>query len=273
MSPLRSCRGAIAVAALACLAVLPAEASVAAPPEPTPRAITPQEARAWKPDLATARRFADTRTGDVSLALVDMRGRLHESGGYRGYITASTFKVMLLVAYLRQDSVARRGLTGDERALLGPMIRRSDNDSATRVRDLLGRGPIEALAARAGMRGFELNPIWGYCRTTARDQAVFLRGLPSLLPDRHRAFALRQLESIIPRHRWGIADVKPRGWSLHFKGGWGLRGLRVEHQVAVLRHGPRRIGVAVLSEGNPSRRYGRATLEGVFRRLLPRLPR
>ena len=207
--------------------------------------------------------------------LRDLRheNRLSAHKGSRSYIMASTFKVMLLAAYLRQDSVDDRALTEGERHLLGPMIRESDNSNATQVRDTLGRGPIESLASAAGMGGFQWNDIWGYSRAEPKDGARLMRRLPGLLPNRHRAYALRLLENIIARQRWGVAHVKPEGWELAFKGGWGLRGFHVEHQVALLRHGRRSIGVSVLTQGNPSRPYGRQTLEGVYQRLLKDLPK
>ncbi|MDQ3759756.1 MAG: class A beta-lactamase-related serine hydrolase [Actinomycetota bacterium] len=240
-------------------------------PLPTEAGISPNEAKAWHPDLAAAARFAESRSTDVSFAIYDMRDRLSAHEGERDYIMASTFKVMLLVAYLRQ--AAGRDLTQNERDLLVPMIRESDNASATRVRDILGPGPIYRLADDADMAGFAWSESWGLCRATPRDGARLMRRLRGLLPSRHRGFALRQLESVIPRQRWGVAHVEPKGWDLAFKGGWGLRAYRVEHQVALLRHGKRRIGVSVLTQGNPSRRYGRATLEGVYERLLKDLPR
>jgi len=235
--------------------------------------ISPEEARKWHPDTAAATRYAKSRSTQVSFAIYDMRDRLSAHEGSRGYIMASTFKVMLLAAYLRQDSVDDRDLTDGERDLLVPMIRESDNASATKVRDMLGRGPIENLASAANMSGFEWSDIWGYCRAEPKDGARLMRRLPGLLPKRHRNFALRQLENIIPRQRWGVAHVEPKGWDLAFKGGWGLQGYRVEHQMALLTHGKRRIGVSVLTQGNPSRPYGRATLEGVYKRLLKDLPR
>jgi hypothetical protein len=248
-------------------------AVIASVPSGAGAGISPQEARQWHPDTAAATRYAKSRSTDVSFAIYDMRDRLSAHEGSRAYIMASTFKVMLLVAYLRQDSVEGRDLTDGERDLLVPMIRESDNSSATQVRDMLGRGPIERLADAANMGGFRWHEIWGYCRAEPRDGARLMRRLPKLLPNRHRKFALRQLESIIPRQRWGVAHVQPTGWDLAFKGGWGLRGYRVEHQMALLTHGKRRIGVSVLTQGNPSRPYGRTTLEGVYARLLKDLPR
>lgn len=255
------------------LAVATVLATAAISPGGAQAGISPEEARQWHPDVAAAERYAKSRSTQVSFAIYDMRNRLDAFEGSRSYIMASTFKVMLLAAYLRQDSVEGRELTEDERDLLGSMIRASDNANATQVRDMLGRGPIENLANAAGMGGFVWNDIWGYCRAEPRDGARLMRRLPGLLPNRHRGYALRLLENIIGRHRWGVAHAKPAGWDLAFKGGWGLRGYRVEHQVALLTHARRSIGVSVLTQGNPSRAYGRTTLEGVYRRLLKDLPR
>jgi hypothetical protein len=153
------------------------------------------------------------------------------------------------------------------------MIRRSDNERATRIRDMLGRTPIERLAHAAKMEDFQWNSIWGHCRTSAGDQAFFMRKVHKFVPRRHRAFAMRQLKHIVSSQRWGVGQVDPKGWELFFKGGWGSGSGAVDHQVAQLRRGDRRLGIGVLTEGSPTHQYGKETLEGVFRRLLRDLPR
>jgi hypothetical protein len=65
-----------------------------------------------------------------------------------------------------------------------------------------------------------------------------------------------------------VARVRPDGWRLYFKGGWGAGTDLIEHQVALLRSGAHRVAVAVLTSGNPARAYGEQTLHGVFARLL-----
>lgn len=186
---------------------------------------------------------------------------------------ASVFKVMLLVAYLRQPDVARRPLRGWERRLLVPMVRRSDDYAATRIRDLAGPGRIARLARRAGMRDFTYDPVWGMSRTSARDQARFMRSLGRFLPHRHRRWARWQLRKITPGQRWGVARARHPGWRLHFKGGWGSGSGAVDHQVALLRGRGRAISLAILTTSSPSHAYGKATLEGVAKRLLRGLPR
>src|SRR5687767_8037225 len=142
MGLMRSGKALIVLALVAAGALVPPSAQAG---------ISPEEARQWHPDTHAAERYARSRSTDVSFAIYDMRNRLAAHEGSRSYIMASTFKVMLLAAYLRQDSVDDRELTEGERDLLGPMIRESDNSNATQVRDMLGRGPIESLASAAGM--------------------------------------------------------------------------------------------------------------------------
>jgi hypothetical protein len=148
------------------------------------------------------------------------------------------------------------------------MIRRSDNVSATRIRDLVGNAAVNALAEAAGMTRFAIDPVWGLSRITARDQTRFFLDLERLLPERHRAYALRLLRTIVPSQRWGMGETIPERWRLHFKGGWGSGSGAVDHQVGLLRRGEERVSIAILTTSSPSHAYGKATLEGVSRRLM-----
>jgi hypothetical protein len=223
-------------------------------------------AERWEPDVAGAAAWASARQGSVTFA-VRTEDRLVGSGLDRRFPSASVIKAMLMVTYLRRASVRDRPLDAADKALLSPMIRMSDNIAATRVRDIVGNRAIVRLARRAGMTRFAINPHWGLSLITARDQTRFFLGIEDLLPDRHRAYALRLLRTIVPSQRWGMAQAIPAGWRLHFKGGWGSGTGAVDHQVGLLRRGEHRVAIAVLTVGNPSHAYGKATLRGVFRRL------
>jgi hypothetical protein len=90
----------------------------------------------------------------IAFAVVDQRGRVH---GYHRAATApsaSVLKAMLLVAYLRKQSVRHRALTDYERGLLGPMIRRSDNVAASTVLGLVGNAGVIRSPRRPGWRTF-----------------------------------------------------------------------------------------------------------------------
>ena len=115
------------------------------------------------------------------------------------------------------------------------------------------------------MKRFTLKGNWGDTLITAADQALFFSKIDLLVVPRHRAYARKLLARIVPEQRWGIPPAVPKGWSVRFKGGW-RRGL--VNQVALVERGQRRIGLAVLTDGDPSHVYGTTTVRGVARRLL-----
>lgn len=221
--------------------------------------------------LADAKRWAGDRLGSVAFAILDECGRLLGDHRFRVYYSASAVKAMLLVAYLRRDDVRERELTDSERGLLGSMIEQSDNKAADTIFAGVGESGLNDVAAAAEMRHFVSSSFWGGSGITAGDQAAFLGRIEHYVPKRHESFALAVLANVIDDQRWGIADVVPRGWEIHFKGGWypAANGWRV-NQVATLRRHDRAFAVAVLSEGNPSFEYGQETMAGVAKRLLKR---
>jgi hypothetical protein len=242
------------------LAVHAAAAPSAPPPE-------------WKPHMAAARAYAASRAGDVSFAVRTER----RSWSWRGtttYRSASVVKAMLLVAYLRRPDVRGRPLQPGERALLDPMVRRSDNDAADAINARVGVAGLSALARRAGMRRFVPYPVWGGSSITANDQARLFLRIDRLVPVRHRAYAMGLLRGVVPEQRWGIAAAVPDGWRIAFKGGWGPGVTQdVNHQAALLTKDRLRVSIAVLTANSPSQAYGAGTQEGIARRVLRGLDR
>jgi hypothetical protein len=233
----------------------------------------PASAVTWRPAVEPAREYAQQRAGSVSFAVIGTDGVLRGDRAGTSVAAVSVIKVMFAVAYLRQRTVRDRPLRDADRDLLRPMIRRSDNDSASRIADIVGPRAMNRLAQRAGMRDFAYTRPWGNSRTSARDQARFMLELERHLPARHRAYALRLLARIVERQRWGIGEVDVGDWTAHFKGGWGSGSGAADHQVVLLRHPDgTRVALAVMTTGNPSHEYATRTQRGVFRRLLADLP-
>ena len=226
----------------------------------------------WEPRIGVAAAWADDRAGEVSIAVLNPAGRYWRSRAGRVVPAASVLKVMFMVAYLRQPSVRDRPLRDSDRDLLRPMIRRSANDPATAIANMLGPGPMNRLAERAGMRDFRYTRPWGLTSTSARDQVRFLYRLREFIPNRHEPYAMWLLASIVDSQRWGIGEVSTPGWRKNFKGGWGSGSGAVDHQVVLLEADGRRIGLAVMTTNSPSHDYGKNTLRGVFARLLRDLP-
>jgi beta-lactamase family protein len=244
------------IAASALLSLLVAAPASAAPPPH------------WRPDTAAARTWAAGRAGAVSFAVRTER-RAWSWRGAATYRSASIVKAMLLVAYLRRSDVRSRALRAGERALLDPMIRRSDNRAASAIHARVGLAALSALARRVGMRHFVPHPVWGGSTVTAADQARLFLRIDRLVPKRRRAYAMRLLRGIVAGQRWGIPAACPAGWEIAFKGGWGEGVTRqVDHQAALLTNAGLRVSIAVMTADNPSDAYGAATLEGVAARLL-----
>jgi hypothetical protein len=243
----------IAVLVAALVAVAPARAD--APPR-------------WKPGVAAAREYLKHRHGNVSFAVRTER-RLWGHRRLRNVPSASVLKAMLMVAYLNHRTVRNRPLRTRDRRLLAPMIRRSDNATASAIRNFVGSPGLRRIARRLRMRRFV--PVahpWGHSRVNAVNQTRLFLRVDRYVARRHRRYAMRLLRSIVPSQRWGVGRVAPRGWRLHFKGGWGSGTGAVDHQVALLRKGRLRVAIAVMTTANGSHAYGKATLRGVFRRLM-----
>ncbi len=231
---------------------------------------TPRGGRnAWRPGIAAARRFGARREGSVSFAVTTGASTFSMNGRRRAPL-ASVVKVPLMAAALKE--ARGHDLSPGEGELIEAMVRRSDNEAATRIFDVVGIGKLAAISRAGGMARFEPEYAWGLSTSDALDQARFMRRLPALLPPRHRKAALAHLHGVVGWQRWGLARVPHPGWSLHFKGGWGIGSVgfdgTVNHQVALLRRGKDRLGLAILTQGNPTHRYGTETIEGVARALL-----
>jgi hypothetical protein len=220
--------------------------------------------------LAAARRYARSRDGLVSFAVVDSQGKLHCYRCRVRYVSASLVKAMLLVAYL--DHLVGEGdrLTASGRALLDPMIRVSDNAAATTIYLRAGGNlALYRLARRTGMQGFRIFRYWWTAELTAADQARFFADLDQLTPKRYWSYAHQLLSSVVSWQSWGIPQATRPAWRTLFKGGWREteRGELV-HQVARLERGSMTIAIAVLTDGNPSHLYGQKTIRGIATRLV-----
>ena len=212
-----------------------------------------------------ARAWARERPGVTSFSIREG----NRGWGWRGSRTvpgASLMKTIFMAAWLRR--ARDRPLRASDRALLAPMIRRSDNATATHIRNVVGAPALRAVARRAGMTDFAVAPVWGLSRTSARDQARLFARLERVLPPRHRAYAMRLLGSVVRSQRWGVGRGTPRGWRLYLKGGWGSGTGAVDHQAALLVRGERRIALSITTTGNGSHAAGKQTLRGVAARLL-----
>lgn len=218
--------------------------------------------------LARARRYAASRAGHVSFALVAPDGRTFGFHSREQYVSASVVKAMLLVAELRRSR--DHALTAAQQARLGAMIHVSDNDAATATWGVVGGDDgMRAIARIAGMRHYDVHGGWATSQVTAADQARFFARIDRLVPVRHRAFARTALGSIVDWQRWGIPDAAPSGTRVYFKGGWRGTGRgQLVHQCALVERDGARWGIAILTDGSPSHGYGVETVRELALRLI-----
>jgi beta-lactamase class A len=222
-------------------------------------------------NIKAAKHWAKDRAGHVGFAFYDDCRRT--VGWHEGetFASASVVKAMMLVAYLRKGDVDDRDLRHAEKRVLRPMIEKSDNDAANRIYVAVGAHGLEELARDAHLKHFHTEPVWGATTLTPATQARFFAHIERYIPKRHERYAMRLLASVVPRQRWGLPPIQPRGWRIYFKGGWAPSsaegGWRI-NQAATLRTKRRRLGVVVMTRQNPSKKYGTETIEGVGKRLL-----
>jgi Beta-lactamase enzyme family len=229
--------------------------------------------------VRAAQRYAAS-WGDVSFAVIDIRGGLRGYETERTYSSASASKVLLLAAELRRLKQEGDPLDAATRSLLEPMISYSDNGAAGGVYARVGDAGMEEVARRAGMRDFDVDPgFWGGAQLTAADLARFYWRLERNLVGRHRDYGMSLLANITGAQRWGIPAAAGGGWRVWFKGGWRPSGQEgttgpVTHQGALLAHrSGQRLALAVLSNEPPGEGGGFEVIEGVAERLLDSPPR
>jgi beta-lactamase class A len=216
---------------------------------------------AWTPHIHEAEQYVAHRHGQIAFSVRTGDGGVWGYRATRQFPSASVLKAMLLVADLQGPH--------PDKALLKPMITRSDNAAASRVLGIVGTKGLRKVAKRAGMTRFKaVTPIWGNSLVTASDQSRFFLHIDELMPEANRAYGMKLLASIVPSQRWGIAQVAPAGWRLYFKGGWGSGTGRVDHQIALLTRGDRRVAIGLLTYGDGTHAYGKETLRGLAKRLL-----
>src|SRR5687767_4648195 len=138
----------------------------------------------WAKRVTAAERFADTRAGRISFAVVDEDGEMHASHPDRVHNSASVVKVLFMIALLREPGVRHDDLTRSEKSLLQPMIQRSDNQAADAVFTRVGQAALYRLADEIGLDNFSTQPTWGMTTITAGSQARFFSRIERYIPRR-----------------------------------------------------------------------------------------
>jgi hypothetical protein len=165
----------------------------------------------------------------VGVAVTDLQtGTTYSYNGDHGFTTASSVKVALMFALLRQLEAEGRSPSEEQVQLLTAMIERSDNDAAEVIDVMVGdREGLQAFADELGLSGFHPGSTyeegWGWGTLTpdtmVRMLTLFERG-EMLSSPADNALARQLLSSVDADQRTGVGTTAPAGAFVMLKNGW-----------------------------------------------------
>ncbi|HET9118877.1 MAG TPA: serine hydrolase [Pseudonocardiaceae bacterium] len=196
-------------------------------------------------------------------------GVTYDYGPATRFHTASTIKVAILGALLRQAQDTKRPLTANQRSLAERMIEFSDNAATDVLWGAIGRGPgLASFMAQIGMRQTVPGPGpgWSLTETTTVDLTMLMRAVAypnSVLTNDSRVYILQLMSDVTSSQRWGVSAAVRPGERVALKNGWmvvqniwGINGM------GRLWGSGRDFVIAVLTNGSPTKNIGIATVEG-----------
>jgi beta-lactamase class A len=210
----------------------PARAALPARPAP-PAAVVVPPPEVWPPAgrLIAIEEELTTRPQaeeiNLSVAMQDAEGRtLVAVDDSEPFVLASVAKLYLMVAYLSQVDALGQRLGEDDLDLLDPMIRYSDNRTATSVWKRIGE--LQGLNRFLASHGLEPLTIaeegaWGTLEASPSEVAALLQRLASggLLAPESTQLAMKLLSRIDEDQAWGVsAGVPEEGTTVYLKNGW-----------------------------------------------------
>ncbi|MBO0804884.1 MAG: serine hydrolase, partial [Nocardiopsaceae bacterium] len=229
--------------------------------------------------LAGVRSYLDGRRGRTEVAVYDLStGRQWTVGPQAPQSEGSAVALEILEAVLHERKVQRTVLSLSEQELTPPMIEQGDDAATTAMwRDAGGAKGMRAFDHAARLTRTSpwdclrchgsSRPGWGLTLTTPHDLITLLRQLvqPSgMLDHNDQKYALHLLENVTSAQRWGVSYGVPAGVTVALKNGLlppgdGKSGWHASSAGWVSGDG-RNYLMVVLSAGDPSERYGIATL-------------
>ena len=220
-------------------------------------------ALAITPNVEAAREYAAERPGTVAFAVRTedaLLGRATKTASFPSATRAEGDAARRL----RRRTRATGRCARDERALLAPMVRRSDNAAANAIFTRSAPPGLERLARDGGHDALQ----------AGRRRSGATRGSRRATRPGSSCASTRCCRPATAPTGCGCCGRSSRAsaggsggsscpdWRVYFKGGWGSGTGAVDHQVALLRRGEERIAIAVLTANNGSPRRRQADARG-----------
>lgn len=210
------------------------------------------------------------RSGDRAVTVYDAVTKVSCSSDQdRHFNSASIVKAIILGALLRWHQETGTPLPARDRHAATLMITRSDNDAATALWDEVGITRLRQFLDRAKMSQTEPGECgyWGFTQVTAHDEMLLLEllSLPnSVLSTASRSYELGLMSRVISGQRWGTPAGAPRTVTVYVKNGWlpEDNGWDI-NSIGAFTGKNRNYLMAVLTDDDPSERYGIDTVEAV----------
>lgn len=226
------------------------------------------QGRLTKNALVGIEEILASRSGRESVAVYDnLSGETFILNNGNHY-SASIAKVNIL------GTAARDGLSEYERQQSIPMIRVSDNNSASRLYSSVGGSArVRDWDRSVGLESTEPGVRWGLTRTTASDQALLMRqfAYSSSLSDGDRGFGLDQMHNVATSQRWGVT-AGTNGAPVAIKNGWlNYQGSWIVNSIGWVHGNGHDYTIAVLTADAPGMQYGIDTIQAVSARVYANL--
>ena len=227
---------------------------------------------AVSPYTEALRRYIESRSGDVTVAIDDLRtGRTYLWNPRERAQTASIVKVDILETLLHRAMVSHTGLGAQTADIIKGMIEESDDEDATQLwNEVGGASGIFSYNQLVGMSQTDPNTdgYWGETTTSAADQIKLLKRLVErgLLDAAARRYELGLMENVVPAQDWGVSGGIPAGVSVALKNGWVPLSSNTDWEVnsiGRIKGDGRWYLIAVLTAHDPSEQYGIDTIEAI----------
>lgn len=212
---------------------------------------------------------------DVGVVVYDVtHQRYYSYQGQRQFISASSIKVPIMLAFLDLVEQQKREPNDQEMAQLAAMIENSDNDAASALyfNELGGAAGMTRFLQRYNVSGLIPSaPSWGYSRITPLVMVKLLTLLQqgNILTASHRALAFFLMEHVEADQRVGVGDTAPAGTTVAMKNGWvpGPDGLWAVNTSGIVMGKNETYIIAVYTQEQSSLAAGQAITQKICRAI------
>lgn len=197
------------------------------------------------------------------------RRQFYMYGNTRQFLTGSSIKVPIMLAFLAMIEKQGREPNGNEMNLLTTMIENSDNDAASTLYVAInGAVGLASYLKQIHVSGLiPNNDAWGYSEITPQAMVDLLTRLHtgSILTKHDCALALNLMQNVETDQQWGVGNAAPSGATFAMKNGWlpGPDGLWTVNTSGIVEAGGEIYIISVYTQEQPSLEQGQTIVQHI----------